>query len=123
MTSHTALSVRTSFVIAAAFAATASIPATAFAQTHIDDREIRSVTVRYADLNLATEEGSRQLYDRLVVAAHQVCPEEAQTLMALRQNLEAQRCIEQAVDRAVKNVRNPKFAEVASRETAGSHLR
>jgi UrcA family protein len=76
------------------------------------------VTVKYGDLNLASEKGSRELYGRLVTAARQVCPAEADTLMAIGQNLQAQRCVNQAVERAVKEIRNPKFAEVA-----GSRMR
>jgi UrcA family protein len=118
MTSHTASSVRTIRPLAAAFVAIAISATSSYAQSSREDGEIRTVTVKYADLNLATEEGSRQLYGRLVVAAREVCPAQGDTLLAISQNLEAQRCVDQAVERAVKDIRNPKFAEVA-----GSRMR
>jgi UrcA family protein len=113
MTSHTASSDKITCAIAAAFVALSLSSSASFAQARVQDGEIRTKTVKYADLNLATDEGSRELYGRLVIAAREVCPDEAQTLLAISQNLEAQRCIDQAVERAVKEIRNPKFAEVA----------
>jgi UrcA family protein len=114
MTSHTASSIIRTHAIAGAFAALTLSASASFAQTSAREGEVRSVTVKYADLNLGTEAGSRALYDRLVVAARQVCPAEAATLMEINQNLEAQRCVDGAVERAVKEIRNPKFAEVAT---------
>jgi len=113
MTLHTVLDAprAAAAVFAAMVAASAS---TSFAQASAKEGEIPSVTVEYGDLNLATEAGSRALYERLVVAAREVCPQEGGTLLALRQNLEAQRCIDGAVERAVKEVHNPKFAEIAT---------
>jgi UrcA family protein len=78
------------------------------------DGEIPSVTVNYADLNLATEAGSRALYGRLVVAARQVCPESADTALALRQNRDARRCVTDTVQRAVKEIKHPKFVEIVA---------
>jgi hypothetical protein len=43
-----------------------------------------------------------------------VCPEVGDTLLALRQNRDAQRCVTETVQRAVKEIKNPKFAEVAA---------
>jgi UrcA family protein len=37
------------------------------------DARTRSVTVRYADLNLASDAGAQKLLSRLSAAAHQVC--------------------------------------------------
>jgi UrcA family protein len=109
---------RTGRVAAAAFVSIAISATSSFAQTSEKEDETRTVTVKYADLNLATDDGSRELYNRLVGAARQVCPQ-ADTLLALNQHLQAQRCVNEAVDRAVKDVKNPKLAEVAS----DSHLR
>ncbi len=118
MTSHTACSVTITRIVVAAFVAIAvGVPAS-FAQTPMKDGEIPSVTVNYADLNLSTEEGSRTLYGRLVVAARQVCPDSADTALALRLNRDAQRCVTDTVKRAVKEIKHPKFAEVAA-----SHMR
>jgi len=119
MTSHTASSLTITRMVVAAFVAIAVGVPTSFAQMPMKDGEIPSVKVKYADLNLSTEEGSRALYGRLVIAARRVCPESADTLLGLRQNRDAQRCVTDAVQRAVKEIRNPKLAEVA----AASHLR
>ncbi len=114
MTSHTASSVTITRIVVAAFVAIAvGVPAS-FAQMPIKHGEIPSVTVNYADLNLSTEKGSRTLYDRLVVAARQVCPESADTFLALSVNRDAQRCITDTIQRAVKEIKHPKFAEVAA---------
>jgi UrcA family protein len=51
-------------VVAAIFVIVAGVPAS-FAQMPATDRPIPSITVGYADLNLATPEGSRVLYQRL----------------------------------------------------------
>ena len=118
MTAHTASSVAVTRIVVAAFVAIAvGVPA-CFAQTPPKDGEIPSVTVKYADLNLSTEEGSRALYVRLVAAAQQVCPASGDTPLALRQNRDAQQCITQTVQRVVKEIKHPKFAEVAA-----SHMR
>jgi UrcA family protein len=118
MSSHTVSSIPLARRVVAAFVAIAvSIPA-AFAQMPMQLGEIPSVTVKYTDLNLSSEEGSRALYGRLIVAARRVCPERADTLLALGQNRDSQRCISATVQRAVKEIKHPKFAEVAA-----SHMR
>jgi UrcA family protein len=110
MSSHTGSSGRlTRIAIAAIVAIAAGIPASSFAE----DSDAPAVTVKYTDLNLATTEGSRVLYQRLVEAAKRVCPEVGHAA-ELRTNREAQRCITASVERAVKEVKNPQFAQVAA---------
>jgi UrcA family protein len=113
MTSHIASVARITRAVTAAFVAS-TVGAASSAQVPTNDGGMRSVTVKYEDLNLATEEGSRALYGRLTVAASEVCPEVGDTLLALRQNRDAQRCVTETVQRAVKEIKNPKFAEVAA---------
>src|SRR5579871_5165807 len=43
------------------------------ANTVTISNEVPSVTVRYGDLNLATEAGAHKLYQRLSAAAQEVC--------------------------------------------------
>jgi UrcA family protein len=118
MSSHTASSIPLARRVLAAFVAIAvTIPA-AFAQMPKQLGAIPSLTVKYNDLNLSSEDGSRALYGRLIVAARKVCPERADTLLALRQNRDSERCITATVQRAVKEIKHPKFAEVAA-----SHMR
>jgi UrcA family protein len=110
MSSHTGSSGRlTRIAIAAIVAIAAGIPASSFAE----DSDTSAVTVKYTDLNLATTEGSRVLYQRLVDAARQVCPPLGNAA-ELRTNREAQRCITASVERAVKQVKSPQFAQVAA---------
>jgi UrcA family protein len=114
MTSHIASLARIARAISAACIASTVAVAASFAQVPTNDRGMRSVTVKYEDLDLATEEGSHALYGRLTVAAREVCPQIGDTLLALRQNRDAQRCITDTVQRAVKGIKNPKFADVAA---------
>src|SRR5262245_24585105 len=85
-------------VVAAIFATVVSVPVS-FAQVPAKDRLIPSITVGYADLNLAKPEGSRVLYQRLADAARRVCPETGY-VTELRQNRDAQHCISDTVERA-----------------------
>jgi UrcA family protein len=74
------------------------------------DVDTPAVAVHYADLNLATEQGTVALYRRIVNAAHGVC--DANTPRSVRLATQVQRCIDQAVARAVNDVRSPKLAEL-----------
>jgi UrcA family protein len=117
MSSHIASSARATRTVAAALLANAVSVVPVSAQFVTNDEEAPSVTVNFSDLNLATTEGSRALYQRLVAAAERVCPT-TNTLMEIRDNYRRQNCIDTAVENAVKDVRNPRFAEVAA-----SHMR
>jgi len=111
---HTASSARTTRIVAAAIVALIVGASAAFAQPPMSQDDIPKVAVTYSDLNLATAEGSTVLYRRLVAAARQVCPQTDDSLLAMRMNREAERCVADAVERAVQKIRNPKFAEVAA---------
>ena len=117
MSSHIGSSARTTRTVAAALLANAVSVVSVSAQSVTNDDEAPSVTVNFSDLNLATTEGSRALYQRLVGAAERVCPAPSR-LMEIRENYRRQNCINTAVENAVKDVRNPRFAEVAA-----SHMR
>jgi UrcA family protein len=118
MSSHIASSARATLTVVAALLGTAvlGIPVSHAQFLGIED-EAPSVKVDFSDLNLATTEGSRVLYQRLVDAAERVCPTPT-TLMDIRENYRRRDCIHTAVENAVKDVRNPRFAEVAA-----SHMR
>ena len=67
-----------------------------------------SVRVDYGDLNLATQQGSRELYDRIASAARQVCgPADPRDLEALAA---AHACKARAIAQAVRDVNNPNLA-------------
>jgi UrcA family protein len=74
-----------------------------------------TIKVRYADLNLATEQGSIALYDRIVAAAQQVCaPEDIRDLKAVAA---ARSCRQQAIALAVRDVHSPMLASVYAAES------
>jgi UrcA family protein len=118
MSSHIASSARATRTVVAALLTTSvsAIPAS-YAQSAEPDGDPPSEVVNFSDLNLATTEGSRALYQRLVDAAGRVCPTTS-SLMEIRDNYRRQNCINTAVENAVKDVKNPRFAEVAA-----SHMR
>ncbi|HEY7964803.1 MAG TPA: UrcA family protein [Steroidobacteraceae bacterium] len=70
-----------------------------------------AVTVRYADLNLATTAGNDALYARLVSAARQVCGE-AGSIRDLGQLAAIQACQREAVANAVHSVHSTQLAAV-----------
>jgi UrcA family protein len=87
------------FVLAAAASLTqAAAPA--------DD--VPSITVKFADLNLSTEEGTNRLYSRITSAARAVCergdPRDLATFAARRA------CESAAIARAVSDVHSPRLA-------------
>lgn len=97
-------------------AASAAIGAVGSA--HAATADVPAVTVRYADLNLSTEQGSLALYARIVAAAHQVCV--ADDIRDLRAFNAAQACREEAIARAVRDVNSPMLASVyAARQRHG----
>lgn len=74
-----------------------------------------SATVRYDDLNLATEQGTLALYRRIVAAARAVCPsEDTRDLMAVELS---RRCQARAIDSAVRDVHSSRLAALRSSET------
>ena len=110
---HTASWARIARVIAAAVVAITFKTPASHAEDVAIDSDVPSVSVKYADLNLATEEGSRILYHRLVAAAERVCPRIGH-VTELSRNRDARACIADSVDRAVKQIRSPQLAEVAA---------
>jgi len=76
--------------------------------------DVPAIKVRYADLNLATEQGSLALYDRIVAAAQQVCaPEDIRDLQAVAA---ARSCRQQAIALAVRDVHSPMLASLYAAE-------
>jgi UrcA family protein len=95
----------TTLTAAAACLAVGGVASSAHAQA-IDS--LPSVTVRYDDLNLASERGSQELYSRIVFAAREVCA--APDIRDLAGMAAAKVCREQAIAKAVNEVRSPKLA-------------
>lgn len=77
-----------------------------------------SVTVRYGDLDLSSDAGTRALYRRLAAAAKQVCPDRPVRELSTRQFVET--CRRQAINDAVRQIPSPQLAAfVASTVIAG----
>lgn len=75
-----------------------------------DTADAPALTVRYADLNLSTEQGSLVLYGRIVAAARQVCA--VDDIRELQLFKAAKACREEAIARAVRDVNSPMLASV-----------
>ena len=74
--------------------------------THATDA-VPTVVVRYGDLDLSSTEGARVLYQRISVAARQVCPfEYSKSVSQVGKN---RACREAAIERAVNAVNNPQL--------------
>lgn len=84
-------------------------------------KEQVSVTVKYGDLNLSTDEGAAKLYRRITRAARSVCglddiqPEE-------RTYSNWKPCYEQAIATAVARVNSPLLTAVHTRKTGQPRL-
>jgi UrcA family protein len=72
--------------------------------------DVPSIVVRYQAESLATDEGARALYHRLVRAAEQVCPD--QFVGSRLISIAVLRCREQSIARAVHQIDNPRLAAV-----------
>lgn len=73
---------------------------------------VPSVTVKYSDLNLSTDEGASRLYTRIRSAARDVCPDTSSHDLKAFANGEA--CQATAIARAVREVQSPRLAAVYS---------
>ena len=72
--------------------------------------EAPSITVRYNPQSLDTESGAHQLYNRLIQAAAEVCPQSSESPRWISERV--RECRAQAVARAVFQVNNPRLASV-----------
>jgi UrcA family protein len=77
--------------------------------------DVPSVTVKYSDLNLATDDGAHQLYKRISAAARVVCPDV--DLRDLGAFASSKTCQSEAIARAVRDVRSPRLAAVYDART------
>lgn len=79
--------------------------------------DVPAVRVRYADLDLRTDQGVRELYRRIERAARQVCP--AADSRDLTQLALARRCEAGAVSRAIEAVHSSKLAVLHASQARG----
>ena len=71
-----------------------------------------SVTVRYGDLNLSSEQGANALYARVAYAARQVCGRNGLDARDLAAFAAERACESQAISQAVHDVRAPQVAAI-----------
>jgi UrcA family protein len=72
------------------------------------DEAVPSIVVRYSRDSLAHQDGVRDLYRRIVIAARQVCPADESRELAANARVAA--CRQQAVSRAIQQIHNSQLA-------------
>jgi UrcA family protein len=70
-----------------------------------DSPEVRSITVKYADLNLSSPEGAAALYGRIRAAAKSVCATSDDRALWSQSGVDA--CVHKAIADAVMKVNKP----------------
>jgi len=70
-----------------------------------DSPEVRSLTVKYADLNVSSPEGAAALYGRIRAAARSVCATSDDRALWSRSSVDA--CVHKAIADAVMKVDKP----------------
>ena len=65
------------------------------------------MVVSYADLDLSSGDGVRELYERISAAAREVCP--YPNARELRQSMVNRSCRNTAISRAVSEVKSPQL--------------
>jgi UrcA family protein len=116
ITSNLTRRARTALLVGCSLAGTLGVAQAATPNDSVSlDDAVPSAVVNYGDLNLATEAGARTLYQRLAVAAKQVCPiEEARSLGEVAQS---HACRAEAIARAVRQVNSPQLAALSAART------
>ncbi len=91
--------------VAAAVVFTALSGLSSLGNATLQEIELDSVKVSYADLNLNRSEGQQTLYQRLRGAADEICGEvQSKSAREVRQKRD---CFNDALDKAVQEVGNP----------------
>lgn len=89
-------------------------------------REVKSITVSFADLDLGSAQGAQTLYDRLRSAARRVCGKADLRDIAGAERVK--RCRSEALDAAVVKIDHPRLTALhgkpdKARELVGYNLR
>ena len=82
------------------------------AQAATSEDAVPTIVVRYGDLDLSTTDGANVLYQRISVAARQVCQSEFSR--AVSQIGKNRACREAAIERAVNAVNTPQLVALRS---------
>ena len=114
--SHRVASVRLTASLLAAAAGAVLFGAAPLTATAATESDAPTMAVSYADLDLATESGARILFERIEVAADEVCPA-VPDIRDLNRVATHSRCVREAIARAVQQVDSPRLAAVFSAES------
>jgi UrcA family protein len=79
-----------------------------------DDVEVTSIRIQYADLDLSTAHGVRELYSRLSGAAMTACGDDV-TLEDISQLQETENCRQAAIEKAVARIDRPMLTALYDR--------
>lgn len=109
-------SVRLTATLLAASAGGVLLAAAPLAATAATAGDAPTMAVNYSDLDLATESGARVLFERIQVAADEVCPA-VPDIRDLNRVATHSRCMREAIARAVQQVGSPRLAAVFSAES------
>jgi UrcA family protein len=74
---------------------------------------VPSVKVSYADLNLQSDQGNKELYGRIAAAARTVCGSDLTDSRDLNSLAYERKCESTAIEHAVENVHSTKLAALA----------
>lgn len=77
-----------------------------------DRSDVSQTTVKFADLNLSNREGATKLYERIVVAANQVCNSFDTDMRDLASQGQVLACVHKAIADAVTKVGHPELVAV-----------
>lgn len=115
--SHRVASFRLTASLLAAAAGAVLLGAAPLAATAGTDADAPAMAVSYGDLDLSTESGARILFERIQVAADEVCPA-VPDIRDLNRVATHSRCVRGAIARAVQQVGSPRLAAVFSAQSA-----
>jgi UrcA family protein len=88
----------------------------AASMAHAQPADMQTLAVKSSDLNLATPEGNRTLYHRIVVAAEKVCSTPPAT--GSRLPINSRSCVKKAIAQAVKATKSAQLAEMMEADGA-----
>jgi UrcA family protein len=86
----------------------AGVMAAGAASAASPDSDVPTVRIHYSPQSLATDEGVKVLYRRIVTAAKEVCPESP--IRNFTQERRVEQCRSEAIVRAVQQVDNSRLA-------------
>jgi len=81
--------------------------------------DVPAVHVRYDDLNLASPDGTAELYRRIAAAAEEVCPKPERDVLGVLHTAVSRACRAQAIAGAVHQVHDQHLAALAERMKRG----